>query len=148
MPLASVTQRQHLPLLLRLTDWSLWGYLVSAPPPAWVRAWAGITERPDMHINALSDIVVIRRLPPDEMSEGGIALAYDPDHKEDIGIVEFAGNGKLFGCRKCKTEHRRPLDVKKGDKVIFSTNGHQITNIAQQELVVLREPSIIGIIEQ
>jgi len=99
-----------------------------------------------MHINALSDIVVIRRLPPDDMSAGGIALAYDPDYKEDIGIVEYVGQGKLFGCKKCHTEHRRPPDVQVGDKVLFSTHGHQITNIAEQELVVLREPSIIGVI--
>jgi len=100
-----------------------------------------------MQIHALSDIVVIRRLPPDDMSEGGIALAYDPDYKEDIGIVEYVGAGKLYGCKHCRTEHRRAPDVKRGDKVLFSTHGHQITNIAQQELVVLREPSIIGIIE-
>jgi len=100
-----------------------------------------------MHINALSDIVVIRRLPPDDMSAGGIALAYDPDYKEDIGIVEYVGQGKLFGCKQCRTEHRRPPDVRVGDKVLFSTHGHQITNIAEQELVVLREPSIIGVIK-
>jgi chaperonin GroES len=99
-----------------------------------------------MDIHALSDIVVIRRLPPEEYSEGGIALAYDPDFREDIGIVEFVGSGKLYGCKKCKTEHRRPVDVKPGDKVLFSTHGHQITNIAGKELVVLREPSIIGVI--
>jgi len=100
-----------------------------------------------MQLHALSDIVVVRRLPPDDMSEGGIALAYDPDYKEDIGIVEFAGAGKMYGCKKCKTEHRVPLNVKPGDKVLFSTNGHQITTIAEQELIVLHEPSIIGIIE-
>ena len=101
-----------------------------------------------MQINALADIVVIRRLPPDDMSEGGIALAYDPDYKEDIGVVEFVGEGKLYGCKNCKTEHRRAPDVKIGDKVLFSTHGHQITTIAEQELVILREPSIIGIIEK
>jgi co-chaperonin GroES (HSP10) len=81
------------------------------------------------------------------MSDGGIALAYDPDYKEDIGIVEFVGNGKLYGCKTCNTEHRREPSVKPGDKVLFSTHGHQITTIAEQELVVLREPSIIGVIE-
>ncbi|TFG62406.1 MAG: hypothetical protein E4H28_07690 [Gemmatimonadales bacterium] len=101
-----------------------------------------------MHLNALSDVVVIRRLPPDDMSEGGIALAYDPDYKEDIGIVEYVGEGKMYGCKKCNTERRVPPSVKKGDKVLFSTHGHQITTIAEQELVILREPSIIGIIEK
>lgn len=100
-----------------------------------------------MEITALSDIVLIRRLPPEEMSAGGIALAHDPDYKEDIGIVEFVGNGKIYGCKKCRTEYRRPLEVKKGDKVLFSTHGHQFTEIAGEQLVVLREPSIIGVFE-
>ena len=100
-----------------------------------------------MQINALSDVVVVRRCPPDDISEGGIALAYDPDYKEDIGIVEYVGAGKLYGCKECRTEHRRPVDVKKGDKILFSTHGHQITTIAEQELVILREQSIIGVIE-
>jgi chaperonin GroES len=98
-----------------------------------------------MEIKALSDVVLIRRLPPEEMSAGGIALAHDEDYSEDIGVVEFVGSGKMYGCRKCKTEHRRPPEVKKGDKVLFSTHGHQFTEVAGQELVVLREPSIIGV---
>ena len=101
-----------------------------------------------MHIDALSDVVVIRRLPPEEVSAGGIYLAYDPDFKEDIGIVEFVGQGKLYGCKHCKTEHRRKPDVKPGDKVLFSTNGHQITQLAGVQYVILREPSIIGVIEK
>lgn len=100
-----------------------------------------------MEIKALSDVVLIRRLPPEDMSAGGIALAHDPDFKEDIGIVEFVGSGKMIGCRTCKTEHRRVPEVKKGDKVLFSTHGHQFTEIAGQQLVVLREPSIIGVLE-
>jgi len=101
-----------------------------------------------MELKTLSDIVFIRRLPPEEMSAGGIALAYDPDYKEDIGIVESVGPGKTYGCKSCKTEHRRAVDVKVGDKVIFSTHGHQMFYRAGKEYVVLREPSIIGVIEQ
>lgn len=97
-------------------------------------------------ISPRGDIVVIRRLAPDAVSAGGIHLAYDPDYKEDIGVVEFVGEGKVYGCKQCKTEHRRPVEVKPGDKVLFSTNGHQITTVAGDELIVLREPSIIGVI--
>lgn len=93
------------------------------------------------------DIVIIRRLPPDTVSDGGIHLAWDSDYKEDIGIVEYTGPGKAYGCKHCGTYHVRPVEVKAGDKVIFSTNGHQITTVKGVELVVLREPSIIGVIE-
>lgn len=97
-------------------------------------------------IQALSDVVVIRRLPPQEMSDGGIALAWDEDYKEDIGIVVSVGPGKHKQCKECHVDSVHPVAVKPGDKVIFSTNGHQITVINGQELVVLREPSIIGVI--
>jgi chaperonin GroES len=88
-----------------------------------------------MQISPLSDVVIIRRLPPETVSAGGIHLAWDPDYREDIGVVAFVGPGKA-----------REVSVKPGDKVLFSTNGHQITVINGEELVVLREPSIIGVI--
>ncbi len=85
-------------------------------------------------LTPLSDIVVIRRLAPQQVSDGGIHLVYDPDYREDIGEVAYVGPGK-----------KQPVSVKPGDKVLFSTNGHQITVINGEELVVLREPSIIGV---
>jgi len=98
-------------------------------------------------INPLSDVVIIRRLPPQEVSDGGIFLAWDADYKEDIGVVVHVGRGKAAGCKKCGTQHEIKPTVKAGDKVLFSTNGHQITTINGEELVILREPSIIGVFE-
>ena len=89
---------------------------------------------------------MVRRQSPQEVSDGGIHLVHDEDYKEDIGTVVAVGPGKKYGCKHCHTESVRPVAVKPGDKIIFSTNGHQITVINGQELVVLREPSIIGVI--
>lgn len=99
-----------------------------------------------MNVEPLRDVVVIRRLAPEQVSAGGIYLAWDADYKEDIGVVVSAGPGKQFTCTQCKASHEVKLSVKPGDKVIFSTNGHQITTINGEELVVLREASIIGVI--
>ena len=98
-----------------------------------------------MNISPLSDVVIIKRLPPNEMSDSGIVLAWDSDYKEDIGIVKYVGHGKLYNCPACEKLHQRKVAVRPGDKVLFSTNGHQITVINGEELVVLREPSIIGV---
>lgn len=98
-------------------------------------------------INPLADVVIIRRSAPDSVSAGGVLLAWDPDHKEDIGVVAYVGLGRAHKCHKCKTDTRIPVSVKPGDKVLFSTNGHQITTINGETLVVLRENSIIGVIE-
>jgi co-chaperonin GroES (HSP10) len=92
--------------------------------------------------------VVIRRSAPLEVSDGGIHLVYDPDHKEDIGVVAYVGPGKHYGCEDCGTQHLRPVAVRPGQKVLFSTNGHQIANARGEQFVVLREPSIIGVIEE
>lgn len=100
-----------------------------------------------MHINPLSDVVVIKRSPPQEMSEGGIMLVFDEDHREDMGTVEYVGLGKLYGCPDCGSQHRKPVSVRPGEKVLFSTHGHQITQLNGEEFVILREPSIIGVID-
>jgi len=100
-----------------------------------------------VNISPLGDVVIIRRSGPAEVSAGGIHLVWDEDYKEDIGTVVFAGNGTFHKCTTCKTSTKTPLTVKAGDKVLFSTNGHQITTINGEELIVLREKSIIGIIE-
>ena len=98
-----------------------------------------------MRIAPLSDVVIIRRLPPAQVSDGGIHLAWDEDYKEDIGEVAYVGCGKTYGCKTCGTSEQRTVAVRPGDKVLFSTNGHQITVINGEELVVLRENSIIGV---
>ena len=94
-----------------------------------------------MQIAPLSDVVVIRRASPREISEGGIYLPPSDDFREDIGTVLFAGKGK-FSSKGVFI----PMQVKSGDKVLFSTNGHQVTTVNGEELIVLREPSIIGVI--
>ena len=95
-----------------------------------------------MHIEPLSDVVVIRRSTVPEIYEGAIIVLDNDDMREDIGVVAFAGKGKLSPKGVFI-----PNQVKEGMKVLFSTNGHQITHVNGEELVVLREPSIIGIIE-
>jgi co-chaperonin GroES (HSP10) len=86
-----------------------------------------------MNISPVGDVVVIRRSAPQEVSAGGIHLIWDENYREDIGVVYASGPKATL--------------VKAGDKILFSTNGHQITKVDGQELVVLREKSIIAVIE-
>lgn len=95
-----------------------------------------------MTINPLSDVVVIRRRSQRDISGGGIYLPLSDDFREDIGTIAFCGPGKIS-----EKGVLIPMDVKPGDKVIFSTNGHQITQVDGEELVVTRQNSIIGVIE-
>lgn len=93
-------------------------------------------------LQPLSDIVFIRRQSQQEISEGGVYLPPSEDFREDIGTIVACGPGKVSPKGVLI-----PMDVKIGDKVIFSTNGHQITKIKGEELVVTRQNSIMGVID-
>lgn len=93
-------------------------------------------------IHPLSDIVVIRRQSQQEISDGGVYIPPSDDFREDIGTIAYCGPGKLSPKGVLI-----PMDVKPGDKVIFSTNGHQITQVKGEELVVTRQNSIIAVID-
>jgi chaperonin GroES len=100
-----------------------------------------------MVVNPLSDVVIIRRQEQNTVSDGGIYLVDSPDFREDIGTVVYVGLGKVHKCKKCAGTNRIPMQVKVGDRVIFSTNGHQITKVNGDELVVTKQDSIIAVIE-
>ena len=98
-----------------------------------------------MNIHPLSDVVIIRRS-KSRLSDV-IQIPESLDIREDIGQVVYAGQGRPFVCERCNGRGRIEMQVKEGDEVIFSTHGHQITKVNGEEFVVLRQESIIGIIE-
>lgn len=100
-----------------------------------------------MNVTPLNDVVIIRRQEQVTASDGGIILPPSEDFTEDIGTVVFVGRGKPVKCAKCAGRTHLPMQVAVGDRVIFSTNGHQITKIHGEELIVLRQDSIIAVIE-
>jgi chaperonin GroES len=77
-----------------------------------------------------------------EFSEGGIFLVRSDDMLEDIGQVVSAGKGKVSAKGVFI-----PNDIKVGDMVLFSTNGHQVTRLNGTELVVTRQNSIMAVLE-
>lgn len=93
-----------------------------------------------MKVNPLSDVVVIRRMQP---QGGAIELPPTADFLEDMGEIVYCGKGK-FSSKGVQL----PMEVKEGDRVLFSTNGHMIKWINGEELVVTRQESIIGVICQ
>jgi len=101
-----------------------------------------------MQITPLSDLVVIRRQEQNTASDGGIYLPPSDDFREDIGFVVSVGKGKPHKCKNCNGHGTIPMQVRPGDRVIFSTNGHQITRVNGEELVVLRQDSIIAVIDE
>jgi chaperonin GroES len=92
-------------------------------------------------VKALQDVVIVRRLPQKELSDGGIYLVRSDDFLEDIGEVVAVGPGKLSTKGVFI-----PTSVKKGDRVLFSTNGHQVTKIDGEEMIITRENSLMAVV--
>ena len=93
-----------------------------------------------MRICPLADVVIIERQTVEKVGEILIPIE-SKDFREDIGIVRYCGEGAIGDDGK-----RLPMFVKEGDKVLFSTHGHQVTKINGQELIVLRQNSILGVL--
>ncbi len=95
-----------------------------------------------MKIRPLHDRVVIKRLEAEEKTASGIVLPGSAAEKPDMGKVVAVGAGKLT-----KGGERRKLDVKVGDRVIFGKYSGQTVKADGEELLVMREEDIFGIVE-
>jgi chaperonin GroES len=90
-------------------------------------------------IEPLGDRVVIKPTPKEEVSRGGIVLPDTAQEKPQDGKVIAAGPGRLTEDGK-----RIPMDVKKGDKVIYSKYAGTEFKLDGEELVVMREGDILA----
>lgn len=95
-----------------------------------------------MKIRPLHDRLVIRRTEEERTSPGGIVLPDSATEKPVEGEVIAAGNGKITDSGEV-----RPLDVKVGDKVLFGKYAGTEVKIGGEELLVMREEDIMGVIE-
>jgi chaperonin GroES len=96
-----------------------------------------------MKLKPLNDRVVVRRVEEEEMTAGGIIIPDTAKEKPVQGEVISVGNGKLM-----EDGSRRPLDVKAGDRVLFSKYAGTDIKVEGEELLIMREDDILAIIEQ
>ncbi len=95
-----------------------------------------------MAIRPLHDRVVIKRLEAEEKTASGIVLPGNAAEKPDMGEVIAVGNGKIL-----ENGERRPLELEVGDKVIFGKYSGQTVKVDGEELLVMREEDVMGIVE-
>ena len=95
-----------------------------------------------MKIRPLHDRVVIRREEEETKTSGGIVLPGSATEKPSRGEVVAVGNGKLQDNGEV-----RPLDVKKGDKVIFGQFAGNTVKVEGEELLIMSENEILAVIE-
>ena len=95
-----------------------------------------------MKIRPLHDRLVVRRLEEDTVSAGGIVLPDSASEKPSQGEVLAAGPGKI-----ADNGDVQKLDVKVGDIVIFGQYGGSTVKIDGEELLILSESEIFGVLE-
>jgi chaperonin GroES len=96
-----------------------------------------------INIRPLHDRVIVRRIEEGEQVRGGIIIPDTAKEKPQEGEVIAAGEGKY---RKDGT--RQPLDVKTGDRVLFGKYSSSEIKIDGEELLIMREDEILGIISR
>ncbi len=95
-----------------------------------------------MKIRPLHDRVVVRRLEEEAKSAGGIVLPDSATEKPSQGEVIAVGPGKLLD----NGDVRAP-DLKAGDKVLFGQYGGSTVKVDGEELLILSESEIFGVLE-
>jgi len=95
-----------------------------------------------MNIRPLHVRVVIRRMEEECTSSGGIVIPDSATEKPIQGEVIAIGKGKLLDSGDV-----RPLDVKVGDRVLFGKYSGTEVKLDGEEVVVMREDDIMGVIE-
>jgi chaperonin GroES len=94
-----------------------------------------------MNFRPLHDRVVVRRLEGEEKTKGGIIIPDTAKEKPQEGEVIAVGLGARDEAGKLV-----PLDVKKGDKVLFGKWSGTEVKIDGQELLIMKESDIMGIV--
>jgi chaperonin GroES len=95
-----------------------------------------------MAIRPLHDRVLVRRVEEEKTTPGGIVIPDTAAEKPMQGEVVAVGNGKLQDNGEV-----RALEVKKGDKVLFGKYSGTEVKVDNEDLLVMREDDIMGIIE-
>jgi chaperonin GroES len=87
--------------------------------------------------------VIVRRLEEERKTAGGIVIPDTAKEKPIQGEVVAVGSGKILEDGKV-----RPLDVKVGDKILFGKYSGTEVKVGNEELLVMREEDIMGVVEK
>lgn len=96
-----------------------------------------------MKIRPLHDRVIVKRLEEERKTASGIVIPDTAAEKPDQGEVVAVGGGKVLDDGKV-----RPLELKKGDRVLFGKYSGQTVKVDGEELLVMREEDIMAVVQK
>ncbi len=95
-----------------------------------------------MKIRPLQDRILVERIDEEETSKGGILIPDTAKEKPQEGKVVAVGKGKVLEDGKIQ-----PLDVQKGDRILFAKYGGTEITLEGEERLILREDDVLGIVQ-
>jgi chaperonin GroES len=90
----------------------------------------------------LQDRVIVKRVEEEEKTSGGIIIPDTAKEKPQQGKIVAAGKGKVGDDGKVT-----PMDVKVGDRILFGKYSGSEIKLDGDELLIMREDDILGVIE-
>lgn len=99
------------------------------------------SSKSEVKLQPLGDRVVVEREESETVTSGGIFLPDTAKDKPTRGVIVSVGEGRLS-----KGGKRVPLQVKVGDRVLFSAYAGDTFKMADRELLLMREEDILAIL--
>ncbi len=95
-----------------------------------------------MNIRPLQDRIIVKRIEEEEKTAGGIIIPDTAKEKPQEGKVIAVGKGKVSDEGKTIA-----LDIKKGDKILFSKYAGSEVKVNGTEYIIMREEDVLGVVE-
>ncbi len=96
-----------------------------------------------MKVRPLYDRIIVQRLEEEEKTKGGIIIPDTAKEKPIEGRVIAVGAGRIK-----KDGTKMPLEIKKGDRVLFAKYGGNEIKMDGEEYLMMKEEDILAIIEK
>ncbi len=95
-----------------------------------------------MNLKPLGDRIVVKVVTQEEKTKGGIVLPDTAKEKPQEGEVVAVGSGKVL-----ENGQKLPLEVKVGDKIIFSKYAGTEVKIEGEELIIFSERDVLAVVQ-
>ncbi len=96
-----------------------------------------------MKVRPLHDRLIVKRLEEEEKTKGGIIIPDTAKEKPIEGKVIAAGEGRIN-----KDGKKMPMEVKKGDRILFAKYGGTEVKMEGEEYLMMKEDDVLAVIEE
>ena len=96
-----------------------------------------------MKVRPLNDRIIVKRLEEEEKTKGGIIIPDSAKEKPVEGKVIAVGDGRIN-----KEGKKIPMEIKKGDRILFAKYGGTEIKMDGEEYLMMKEDDVLAVIEK